>query len=342
MRHLIGDDANEMSGFGDVAAVHEGPDGNLYEWVEGLSAWGEPVGFWQGLSEVAVVPEPPALGALYQASDGSLYQMHGLGEEEQEAKAEEPPADDGDDEAAAPAKVKMGPGKPGEIRVGPDGKRYRWVMGVGPGGKRTGFWRRLRPRPRGRPPAPQVRRAAPGGPPRPGPRPAASGGRKRKPFLKRLLPFAKAAASLIPIPGAGAIVRGGLTLADKAFTKKQVAGIAGLGALYQAADGSLYQVQGIDEDDLNGFADRDAIDGISASTDLDGFGRDDIEGIDAGSDVEGWGDPIAPHIEGDDAFDGYVREPRPSTLQAYVPDKPPQTRAFDPTREPPDNWKPIW
>src|SRR5262245_66508204 len=119
MRHLMGDDAHEMSGFGDVAEVHEGPDGNLYEWVEGLSAWGEPVGYWQGLSEVPVQPAS-ALGALYQASDGTLYQMHGLGEEEKEEGAEEPPAEDGPD--AGPEK-KMGPGKPGEMRVGPDGKR---------------------------------------------------------------------------------------------------------------------------------------------------------------------------------------------------------------------------
>ena len=34
--------------------------------------------------------------------------------------------------------------------------------------------------------------------------------------------------------------------------------------------------------------------------------------------------------------------PQRTTLQAYVPDKPPQTRVFDPTREPPDNWKPLW
>jgi hypothetical protein len=335
MRHLIGDDANEMSGFGEVAEVHEGPDGNLYEWVEGLSAWGEPVGYWQGLSEVPVQPAP-ALGALYQASDGSLYQMHGLGEEEEEKEesAEEPPAEDGD--GAGPAK-KMGPGKPGEIRVGPDGKRYRWVMGLGPGGKRTGFWRRLRPRPRR--PGPQVRRAAPGGARRPGARPAASGPRKKKPFLKRLLPLAKVAASFIPIPGAGQIVKGGLTLADKALSRKQV---AGLGALYQAPDGSVYQVQGIDEEELHGFAESDAIDGFYSDADIDGLVRDEIEGIEEGSDIDGWGEPVAPPIEGDDALEGYIREPQRTTLQAYVPDKPPQTPAFDPTREPPDNWKPLW
>jgi hypothetical protein len=345
MRHLIEDDGNEMSGFGDIAEVHEGPDGKFYEWVEGLSAWGEPVGYWQGLSEVAVQPFAPdtALGALYQASDGSLYQLQGVAEGEPEASAEEAPDDDGGGEQ--PDKpVKMGPGRPGEIRVGPDGRRYRWVLGVGAGGKRTGFWKRLRPRPRGR--APQAQRSAAAGrrpgPRRPGQRPA-GGRRQRKPFLKRLLPFAKAAASLIPIPGAGQLVKGGLTLADRAFTKKRVAGIAGLGALYQASDGSLYQLQGIDEDELNGAAATEPIEGYyaGAETDLDGLAQDEIAGIDESDQVDGWGDAIDSQIEGDDALDGYVRE-QPGNLQAYVPVKPAETRTFDATREPPDNWKPLW
>jgi hypothetical protein len=344
MRHLIGDDGDGMSGFGDVAEVHEGPDGNLYEWVEGLSAWGEPVGYWQGLSELPVQPPAaqPALGALYQASDGTFYQMHGLGEEEPEpnASADAPPADADGDEAASPAKMKMGPGKPGETRLGPDGRRYRWVMGMGPGGKRTGFWRRLRPRPQR--PGPPARRPAPAGARRPAAHAAAGGQRRKKPFLKRLLPLAKVAASLIPVPGAGQIIKGGLTLADKAFSRKQVAGVAGLGALYQAPDGSLYQVQGIDEDALNGFAESDAIAGFSSDADLDGLAREEIDGIDDGDEMDGWGEPTAPPIEGDEGLDGYVREPQRPTLQAYEPEKPAQTRTFDPTREPPDNWKPIW
>ena len=187
MRHLNADLVSEMSGDDDLGEVHEGPDGNLYEWVEGVDAWGDSIGFWQGLTEVdADDPSLGGLGALYQAADGLLYQMQGLEEEEAAEAADAPPAEDAGDEPSAP---KMGPGRrPGEIRVGPDGKRYRWVRGIGAGGKPTGFWKRLRPRPGVQPAAGP--RARPGGPPARRPR-AQPSGRKRKPILKRLLPFEK-------------------------------------------------------------------------------------------------------------------------------------------------------
>jgi hypothetical protein len=346
MRHLHADDERNLSGFGDVADVHEGPDGNLYEWVEGLSAWGEPVGYWQGLSEVGVdarAAEVAGLGALYEASDGSLYQIRGLDEEAEKEEAEEQadakaPAGDGGGDTP---KVKMGPGRPGEIRVGPDGKRYRWVLGVGPGGKRTGFWRRLRPRPAGGAPGAARPRPRAAAGPRPGPGRPGAGGRKRKPFLKRLLPLAKVAASLIPIPGAGQIVKGGLTLADKAFTRKPAAGVHGLGALYQASDGSVYQVQGLADEDLNGL-DADDLNGLAADSDLDGVGAQDFEGVDEGADIQGWGDAPDARIEGDDALDGYVKDAPCCGLHAYVPDQPAETRMFDATREPPAVWKPTW
>ena len=192
------------------------------------------------------------LGALYQASDGNLYQMHGFGEEEKEAEGGDDEEDGKDGEATGP---KMGPGKRGEIRVGPDGKRYRWVLGFGPGGKRTGFWRRLRPRaaPAAPAPPPRAARSRTGRPASAGRRTTAgAGGRKKKPFLKKLLPFAKAAASLIP--GIGPAATAALTVADKLLTKKPaVAGYEGLGALYLASDGSLYQVHGMDEDELRGL-----------------------------------------------------------------------------------------
>jgi hypothetical protein len=46
-------------------------------------------------------------------------------------------------------------------------------------------------------------------------------------------------------------------------------------------------------------------------------------------------------MDGDDGFDGYVRD-QSGSLQAYVPEKPAQTRMFDPNRELPDVWKPVW
>ena len=115
MRYIDGDDTPAMAGLGFLADVHEGVDGNLYEWVEGLSAWGEPIGFWQGLAEVPVDTGMSGLGALYQASDGNLYQMHGLEEEKDDDGDEDD--DDGKEGTMGP---KMGPGKRGEINVGPE------------------------------------------------------------------------------------------------------------------------------------------------------------------------------------------------------------------------------
>src|SRR5262249_9088660 len=155
----------------------------------------DPIGFWQGLSQ----PEVPALGglgALYAAPDGTLYGVQGLAEEEGAAAAE---SEQSGKSEAPPA---MGPGRPGEIRAGPDGKRYRWVQGLDAQGKRTGFWRRLRPRAPGRLRLPGRRPQRPGpgvrgGSPRPGPGVRGGSPRKRG-FLRKLLPVAKLASRFIP------------------------------------------------------------------------------------------------------------------------------------------------
>ena len=47
-------------------------------------------------------------------------------------------------------------------------------------------------------------------------------------------------------------------------------------------------------------------------------------------------------MDGDEALDGYVRDVPQRGLQAYVRERPPQTRMFEPNREPPENWKPLW
>ena len=191
---------------------------------------------------------------------------------------------------------KMGPGKPGEIRVGPNGKRYRWVLGVGPGGKRTGFWRRLRP----------GGAAAPGGaagparaePRRPGaPAARASWGWRTatassRPEEEEALPEAAAAVResrhvLIPIPGTGPLVRcrphGRRQAADQEAGRRRG---RRPGRLVQASDGSLYQVQGFDEDELRGLYDDDRIEGLAADDDLRGFAADDqLVGVDEFGDM---------------------------------------------------------
>jgi hypothetical protein len=118
MRHLGQDDVTQMMGIGHVGEVRQGPDGNLYQWVQGVDGLGNPIGFWRGLRKRLrrvvrralpilqhVAPFVPGgaaalkvatpilqragvagshgLGALFQAPDGTVYQVQGLGQDEE-------------------------------------------------------------------------------------------------------------------------------------------------------------------------------------------------------------------------------------------------------------------
>ena len=184
MRYLGDDEATQLRGID----LYQGTDGNLYEWVDGVDEWGE-----QELSE-AEGPVLNGMGALYAAPDGTLYQMHGLAEEEA-----------------------AGGGQAGPRAQGP--------------------------------------RRPPGSRP---PRKKKKGGF----FKKLLLPIAKFAAGAIP--GAGPLLRAGIDVAEKVLTKPGVAGYDGFGALYAAPDGSLFQVQGLAEEELRGFAADEELKGFAA------------------------------------------------------------------------------
>ena len=256
MRYLSEDEATRMMGLGYVGELYEDLDGHLYGWVEGLDEWGEPVGFWEGLSD-AEVPASSGMGALYESPDGTVYQVQGLEEEEEGAEA----APEGEAAAAA---------EPAEAEPSAESEAPP-ATGPGRPGRPRGF-RRLRPVARGRRrPHLRARGARPG---RPGP--GAKGGPPRKRrggFFKKLLPIAKFASRFIPIPGAGAVVRGGLTLASKLGKRKGVAGLGGIGALYAAPDGTVYQVQGLAAEDLDGLYADEELRGFAADEELRGFPR---------------------------------------------------------------------
>jgi hypothetical protein len=289
MRYLSEDEAARMMGLGYIGEVYQGLDGHLYEWVEGVDAWGDPIGFWQGLSQ----PEVPAfdgLGALYEAPDGTLYRVQGLAEEEEAADAAEAAEPEESGESQAP-------------------------QGMGPG-------RRLHPRAR-------ARRRLPGRrPQRPGPGVKRGPPRKKGGFLKKLLPIAKFATRFIP--GIGPVVSAGVDVASKLVKPKGVAGYDGLGALYAAPDGTVYQVQGLAEEDLDGLYADEELRGFAEDEELRGFAEDEeLRGLDEDEELRG--------LE-----QGYVREDAVSGLEAYVPVRPPQTRWFAPLPEPPEVWKPLW
>ena len=173
----------------------------------------------------------------------------------------------------------------GEIAEGPDGNLYQWVAGVDGLGNPVGFWKRWRRRVRG--------------------------------LVRRALPLAQRLAPFVPIPGAAAA----LTAATPFLKAAGFAGYDGFGALYQAPDGSVYRMQGIDaDDDLNGFADEDELRGLSQAElqglaaddelnddgDIQGFADDDVQGLEDDADIQGFeadGDVLA--VEDDNPIQGF-------------------------------------
>ena len=197
--------------------------------------------------------------------------------------------------------------------------------------------------------------------------PEAEGGAPRKKkggFFKKLLPIAKFAAGLIP--GAGAVVRAGIDVAEKALTKPGVAGYDGLGALYAAPDGTVYQVQGLAAEDLDGlyadeelrgFAADEELRGFAADEELRGFAEDEelrgfaeddeLRGLDQDQELRGFAaDEELRGLADDEELrgldQGYVREAAVNGLEAYVPVQPAKTRWFVRPTETPEIWKPLW
>jgi predicted heme/steroid binding protein len=311
MRYLSEDEATRMMGLGYVGELYEDLDGNLYGWVEGADEFGDPVGSLQELYE----PEAPALGgelgALYAAPDGTVYQVQGFAEDE--ATATEDSGDSQTPVTEAPSESQS----PQETRPGP----------------------RLHPRARARhmhrgPPARRHGQSMHGRPPR-----------KKGGLLKKLLPIAKFATRFIP--GVGPVVSAGIDVADKLLRKPGVAGYDGLGALYAAPDGTVYQVQGLEEvnldglyadEELHGFAEDEAFRGFADDDELRGFAEDDeLRGYVQEPDLRGFADDELRGLE-----QSYVRDDNVSGMEAYVPVKPPQTRWLTPLTEQQGVWEPLW
>lgn len=194
----------------------------------------------------------------------------------------------------------MGIGYLGEVRQGPDGALYQWVQGVDGLGNPIGFWRALRRL-----------------------------GRRLRPFLRRALPIAQMIAPLIP--GVGPAAAAALTAATPLLRQAGVAGYNGVGALYQAPDGTLYQDQGLAEDEeLRGLAEDEELRGLDEDEELRGLAQDEeLRGLAEDEELRG-------------LDQGYVREDGMSGVEAYVPEQSPTTRWFVPPAQPPEIWKPLW
>jgi len=331
MQYLSEDQVTQMMGVGYLGEVRQGPDGNLYQYMQGVDGLGNPLGsWWKRLVRRALpiaqqfapfIPGGAAaltaatpflkqaevasdgLGALYQAPDGTLYQqVQGM-------------ADDAELRGLSEDQVTqmMGIGYLGEVRQGPDGNLYQYVQGVdGLGNPLGSWWRRL--------------------------------ARRALPFAQRLAPF---------IPGGAAA----LTAATPFLKQAGVAGCEGLDddelrgldeeealrGLEEdaelrglAADDELH---GLDDDpELRGFDEGDELRGVDDDMELRGLEEEmDLKGLDENEDLHGF--EADQEMQG---MDGYVRREGMNGLEAFVPQEPPQTRWHVASALPSEVWKPLW
>ena len=259
---------------------------------------------------------------------------------------------------------------------GTDGQLYQWVEGIDGLGNAVGYWQRVKGQAAQ---APYTRNAAPflGE--------IAEGGdghmyqwvqgvdglgsafgfwKRLKKLAKKALPVARWVAPFVP--GASAA----LTVASPFLKKVGVAGPDGLGALYAAPDGSMYQVQGVNAgDDLNGFGADDDLNGLEADDELNGLGADDelngfaaaeelngleaddelngfaadeeLRGFAAADDLNGFADDDIRGIDAEDTMNGYVRDRGVNGVDAFIPERPRETPAFSPSPNAP-MWAPLW
>ncbi|NEP86161.1 MAG: hypothetical protein F6K18_04635 [Okeania sp. SIO2C2] len=362
------EDMNQMMGIGQyLGEIRQAPDGNLYQWVEGIDGLGRRGGFWKRAKRRAkklvkkvarMTPAGQALrllpvakriarrrarmagyegiGGLYEAPDGSIYQMQGMGDYEDIdgiAASEELYGLSEDDLTEI-----MGIGTLGEIQQGPDGNLYQWtedlegIDGLGRRRRRRrgGRWKRFKRRfKRG---LKKVR-----------------GGVKK--VLRKALPVASTVATFLPLPGARAAAAG-IRAATPLLRR---AGFAGLGELYESPDGTLYQMQGIaDYEEIDGLAQEDELEGLGQEYEMEGFAddHDDIDGFveeddelegfaDDYDDIDGLAEEDEEELEG--LGQGYVQhQDNIYGVEGYVPHRPPATRWFKEPSQVPKIWEAPW
>jgi hypothetical protein len=225
----------------------------------------------------------------------------------------------------------MGIGYPGEIAQAPDGNLYQWVETVDGLGNPVGFWRKLRR---------VAKRVAKG---------VRRVRSKLRPLVRGALKIGKRVAPLVP--GVGPAAATALRAATPVLRRAGVAGYNGLGALYQAPDGTVYELQGLAEDDeLDGLAEDEEVEGFSQDEGLEGIAEEEdqeLQGISEDEEMGSLAQDDEPENVGEDEElsgldQGYVREQGPSGIEAYVPEQQPTTRWFVSPTQPPELWKPLW
>jgi hypothetical protein len=326
MRYLGEADENELMGIGYSGELRLGADGHLYQWTEERDGLGNVFGSWRRLRRVgrrvqrgvrralpvvervaSAIPLPQAqavaagirrarpvlrrAGLAANNGLGALYQApNGAVYQVSGLDQDEELLGPGQDELMEVAGI----GSLGEVRLGADGYLYQWTEENDGLGNVVGSWRRLR-----------------------------RAGRRIQRGVRRALPVVERVASAIPLPQTQAVAAG-IRKARPLLRRAGLAADSGLGALYQAPDGTLYQVE-----DLGELAQGEELYDLAEDEELEGMGQDE----------ELYG--LAEDEEFED-LEGYIREDGVDGLEAYVPEEPPTTRKFVRPAQSPEIWRPLW
>jgi hypothetical protein len=125
-----------MMGIGNyVGEMCRGPDGQLYQWVEGVDGLGNPIGFWRGLRRLTSLATRfiPGLGPITGAVKQFCQTLPQLQPVMQQAPGVQPVYKLGTRICKVLGKVGIA-GAEGEIMEAPDGQLYEVVEGIGEAG----------------------------------------------------------------------------------------------------------------------------------------------------------------------------------------------------------------
>jgi hypothetical protein len=129
-----------MMGIGNyVGEMRRGPDGQLYQWVEGVDGLGNPIGFWKGVKRLVSKALPlatkfiPGLGPITGAVKQFCQTLPQLQPVIQQAPGIQPVYSLGTKICKVLGKVGIA-GAEGAIMEAPDGQLYEVIEGIGEDG----------------------------------------------------------------------------------------------------------------------------------------------------------------------------------------------------------------
>jgi hypothetical protein len=129
----------DMMGIGSyVGEVRRGPDGQVYQWVEGVDGLGNPIGFWKGLKSLVSKALPlarmiPGVGPIIGAVKPFCQTLPQMQPFIQQAPGIQPIYTLGTKICKVLGKVGLA-GAEGAIMEAPDGQLYEVVEGIGEDG----------------------------------------------------------------------------------------------------------------------------------------------------------------------------------------------------------------